>query len=370
MIRQIILIAILGTIANGQSLLSAAKEGNINAIKAAVARGANLNQKTGSPTFFFGSSGYDKYGSLSYSEGSEWTPLIYASFHGHAEAVDYLLEKGANPEITDFNGMTALMWAIVEKKHDVISSFVERGVHLSKQEARFGMTMLMWSIVFGDSMTAMQIASSVENCKDKDTENWTALHYAANKDMSSLIPIIIQKGVDIDEANSEGNTALHLGILKGNFESVVALMRNGAKTSKTNKEGNNALNLAIGMCGLNGLVYEKQSEGAYIIKKGFGYQKNVTLDNTFFTVKDIKNGMFETEGAVPLGYENAVGVTWSFAKPGLIYHNGNYVYSSLIKGATISFKKDGVYLNGFEIKNEKSDKMDKMVAYLENISNR
>lgn len=40
------------------------------------------------------------------------TPLMIALFHGRIEIVNTLIEKGANPDLTDINGLNALHYAV------------------------------------------------------------------------------------------------------------------------------------------------------------------------------------------------------------------------------------------------------------------
>lgn len=51
--------------------------------------------------------GYD----LNERNSNGWTPLITASYHGQSEVVKFLLENGAQPDLNDWNGTTPLMYA-------------------------------------------------------------------------------------------------------------------------------------------------------------------------------------------------------------------------------------------------------------------
>lgn len=41
----------------------------------------------------------------------KWSPLMYASYLGHKDMAQLLLERGANPGMRNENGQTALMMA-------------------------------------------------------------------------------------------------------------------------------------------------------------------------------------------------------------------------------------------------------------------
>jgi hypothetical protein len=86
-------------------LVSAVGHGDLEAVKALVAQGVDVNEK---PKGMAG-----------------WTPLMTAINNGQrTNVVDYLLEHGADPNVKDFRGMTALMYATL--LGDDYTNFVQR----------------------------------------------------------------------------------------------------------------------------------------------------------------------------------------------------------------------------------------------------
>lgn len=59
------------------------------------------------------------------------TPLHFAAANGQAKVVDYLLERGANPETTDDNGQTPAT-AALEFNHQAVA---DRLIEASRQHA-------------------------------------------------------------------------------------------------------------------------------------------------------------------------------------------------------------------------------------------
>ncbi|XP_043596537.1 myotrophin-like [Bombus pyrosoma] len=55
------------------------------------------------------------------------TPLHYAADYGQSEVVRYLLEKGANANVTDKHGITALLAAIWEGHTNCVKLLLEKG---------------------------------------------------------------------------------------------------------------------------------------------------------------------------------------------------------------------------------------------------
>lgn len=86
-------------------LLTASKVGNIDYVKLAIAKGANLNVK-------------DENGS---------TPLHWATYYEYTDIIKLLLMQGANPYITDNYGLTPIDVAKFNKKEKALKIFKEFG---------------------------------------------------------------------------------------------------------------------------------------------------------------------------------------------------------------------------------------------------
>ncbi|MBI5084270.1 MAG: ankyrin repeat domain-containing protein [Acidobacteria bacterium] len=79
--------------AQDEDLLTAARKGDLPAVKALLEKGANLEAKS-------------RYGQ---------TPLYFAARNGHEEVVKHLLSKGANPKVNDTFYKSSLLAASLDK---------------------------------------------------------------------------------------------------------------------------------------------------------------------------------------------------------------------------------------------------------------
>lgn len=364
-------IAIFNVKGQAMSIWDAAEKGELSTVKSFVKKGINIDKQTPRAFSFFGKRKYTGYGYISYSEGSQWTPLIYAAFNGHADVVACLLKNGANPDLYDEIGMTPLMWAIYKQQYEVIDTLIANNVNLQYRENHYGLSPLMWTLSYGDSTSFSQILNAVDDCNIQDFSGETALHMAVRFNDMDALRLLIQNNANPNIKDKEGKMPIHKAALNGSFESIKELIKNGAKVSVKDSLNKTVLDYAKENVGLKGLKLKTLSENTVKITDRFHYQKNLKIKNISFVITDISdNRVLKTEGLIPAGRESAVGVTWIFSKPGLVYHNDNYSYTSKVDSATISFLSDGVLIKGFEIKNIKDESFKRIVSYIENVTNK
>jgi uncharacterized protein len=100
------------------ALFEAIRASDMASVTSALAAGANVNGRS--------------------AEGD--TPLMYAAVYSTAEAVKALLDGGADPNVRDKRGGTALMRAV--RDLDKVRLLIERGAEVDARSGR-GVTALM-----------------------------------------------------------------------------------------------------------------------------------------------------------------------------------------------------------------------------------
>jgi ankyrin repeat protein len=77
-----------------------------------------------------------------------YSPLMISVYHGHYDGTVLLLDRGANPNSTDFSGNTVLMGAAFKGDLGLISLLINHGAqkHLKNHA---GMTAEEWAGAFG-----------------------------------------------------------------------------------------------------------------------------------------------------------------------------------------------------------------------------
>ena len=354
---------------SAEHILDAASWGNLAGVKAAIARGEDKDTKSSAPFFVDGSVasvGFNKEGVLSYQQDAEWTALIHAAFNGYTNVVNYLLQIGAEPNVVDYNGVTALMYAIVKNDMKTAQIFVNYPKAINFREPRFSMMPLMWAMIHGDTNIVKLLLSKTTDVDTKDKDGWTALHYAVIHGRKDCVRTLVTHKANINAQDNDGKTPLMRASENGEEQIVRHLVENGAEVYKRNKEGKTALDYSKGKIGLKGLKIERIDKNTVLITDGFVYQRNMRVSfRQTIRITDIQGGKIRAKGAVLMGAESAVGSTWIFNKPGIVLHNGDYIYTSKLKDASIQFFQEGVVLKGFSIENPNEEGIKRVIAILQ-----
>lgn len=102
--------------------------------------------------------------------------LVKASERGNTEQVRELLDAGADVDIKDNDGWTALMWSAYQGHSDTARLLLDAGADVDIQ----------------------------------DNNGWTALIYAAALGYADTVKLLLDAGADIDIQNNSGWTALDI----------------------------------------------------------------------------------------------------------------------------------------------------------------
>lgn len=88
----------------------------------------------------------------------------------------------------------------------------------------------------------------VLSATDPET-GWTGLHWAAYRDHSLAVSLLLKGGAKIDACDKQSNkTPLHWAIVNAKDRMVLLLLKEGANPNLTDVHGRNALHLAVDAC--------------------------------------------------------------------------------------------------------------------------
>jgi ankyrin repeat protein len=175
------------------------------------------------------------------------TPLMAAARAGKAAVAELLLAKGANANARGPRGQTALMWAAAQRHPDVVKVLAGRAdVHARSDEWSEMMavpphgvpqynkliphgrdTAMLFAARNGDLESAKLLAAAGANVNDADAWGVSATVLAAHGGFTELGIWLLDRGADPNAA-AAGFTAMHAAIMNRDTRMVTALLAHGA----------------------------------------------------------------------------------------------------------------------------------------------
>jgi uncharacterized protein len=276
----LVFLLLLGTgaaYAASTDVADAAKRGDRDAVRAALARKADVNaaQIDGSTALHWAAERDDldmadqliRAGARVTARTREGvTPLQLAATNGSPAMIDRLLKAGADVNAPlSAGGDTALMMAARTGKTDAIRVLVEAGANVNAKESWGGTTALMWAVTEGHADAARLLIGAgadvnaqsnyvaaangrgfegrtpVANRTDPKAEEFasgwlTPLTLAAREGDVEMARLLVNAGADINATAGDGKTALALAIFNGNYEVASLLVDNKADVNKADAQ--------------------------------------------------------------------------------------------------------------------------------------
>ena len=232
------------------SLLFAAQQGLVDSGRALLRAGADVNERR---------------------SGNRMTPLIVAAASGNNAFSILLLENGANPDLTDESGYTALHYAASDRNGlDVVRALLGRGAQPNPRTTRDtranttsgvsvkGATPLFLAASRGHVETVRALATGGADPRIT-TDNGTApLHVATwggdpyfrdwtdeeKRNLFETTRLLIDLGSNVNSAGEHGWTALHGAAYKGVDAVIQLLVERGARIEVFDEYGQTPLSIA------------------------------------------------------------------------------------------------------------------------------
>lgn len=172
-----------------------------------------------------------------YSPGKE---LIWAAYNGDEAGVKKLMAGGADPNVRDGKGWTALNWASFNGYPGVVKALLSSGADAGIRD-KSGWNPFMFAVAAGNTEVVRVFLSYGSDPNDRDKDGGTPVFFAAEPEM---IKILLAAGADPNAANSRGQTALLWNAAGGKTELIKILLAAGSNPDTRDKSGLSALMLA------------------------------------------------------------------------------------------------------------------------------
>ena len=160
------------------------------------------------------------------------------------ELINLLVFFGAELNIKNANGTTALMRTVRERRTKILSMLLAQNPDLNLQDVG-GNTALTWAVSMCAGLKAIQLLLAKNpdlNIQNNDGD--TALIYAVCNNNKEVVKLFLAKNPDLNLQNKKGDTALIRAVYEGNKEIVTMLLAKNPNLDIQNNDGNTALAIA------------------------------------------------------------------------------------------------------------------------------
>ena len=169
------------------------------------------------------------------------TSLMLASAKGHRDIVEYLLSQGASLSKTSESGRTAFHMACVQGQIEIVEFLIPLMDDLNSLDYR-GRTPLIESLMKGHLSLFKLLLSQDKVDVHRSMGFRNPLMYCVTLGATEELKLLLEKDVeDINAQDSKGRTALLLATEKGDFECIQCLLSKGAHPNIGNEWGHTPL---------------------------------------------------------------------------------------------------------------------------------
>ncbi len=227
------------------ALMWAAAENHGEIVKLLAAHDAEINAR--STTLEYSKDRFGLEGVVTILPHGSWTALMYAARQGSLDAARALIDAGADLNVTDPDGTTALVLGIINGHYDTAALLTERGADPNLADSS-GMAALYAAV---DMNTLGEIyGRPARHSSDKLSAldlMKVLLAHGANPNAQLKTPTLQRAHTPGEGTLGEGATPLMRAAKNGDVAGIQLLLEHGADVSLRQKNGTTALMFAAGL---------------------------------------------------------------------------------------------------------------------------
>ena len=163
------------------------------------------------------------------SGASNDAPLADAAMRGDVDAVRTLLADGADVNVAQGDGSTALHWAAYHGELDLVALLIDRGADVAAATRIGSMTPLAMAARVGNAPIIGALLDAGASAMEANTNGTTVLMTAAASGSAEAVRVLLEKGADVDATDvTNGQTALMFAASLNRASTIEVLIDNGA----------------------------------------------------------------------------------------------------------------------------------------------
>lgn len=188
---------------------------------------------------------------VSAKSGEGWTPLMIAAEYSHVDIVKDLLASGADPNLKNKYGASALIFATATapaNNVEMIRALLAKGADVNIWYAN-SWTPLIWAADWGRTDIALELLKSGKIHVDVVSgTGWFPLISAVSMGNFAITEALILKGANLEMKLMDGRTALFGGVQHNQLDTTKMLLEAGANVNAKNNMGATPLMSAAARC--------------------------------------------------------------------------------------------------------------------------
>jgi ankyrin repeat protein len=172
------------------------------------------------------------------------TPLIFAVINGKTEAVKTLLKYKPELDKTTIDSETALLIAVKTRNFEITEALIRAGADINYQDKRQA-TPMHYASLYGYLEIVDLLLYYDAKIDEKTEEGSTPLIASIRAGYADIADLLVQNGAGLETKDDQGFTPFTLAAYYGDTLIMEILYRNGANIYAVNNKNHNSLNLAI-----------------------------------------------------------------------------------------------------------------------------
>lgn len=172
------------------------------------------------------------------------TPLHYAARYNLGPAIDFLCQKGADPNARNSDGASPLAAAVKADSAAAASALLKNGASLLSRDA-MGDTALHTAVLWSarNSMPILLDAGADPNARNLSGES--PLHQAAKKHDVESLRLLLGRGAKVQARDNRGATPLFVAARNGALDAARFLVESGAEIDARDLSGRSPLAASV-----------------------------------------------------------------------------------------------------------------------------
>lgn len=150
-------------------------------------------------------------------------------------SVKFVLMLGADPNVTDVNGHSALSLARKNQNIEIIEGLIDAGANINTGEEVLE-TLILWAVAANNINFVKKIIAAGGNIEITDESRRNALMYAAYKKNVEIAKVLLSSGANCNTKDNEGRTALMYAAMQINDRGFLGRMMPLVESNKKDEE--------------------------------------------------------------------------------------------------------------------------------------